>query len=932
MKQSLLSLLFLGWIIPFFGQNLLSGTVTDKSNGEPLVGATIVVQGTDAGAYSDEAGKFSIESPKAAPFTIVANYFGYDSIVVNVTTLEKPLSVQMTVAKTVTDEVLITDTRITEKQKTAPLTVEALDVIAIKETPAANFYEALGHLKGVDLTSASLGFKVINTRGFNSTSPVRSLQIIDWVDNQSPGLNFSLGNFLGASDLDIQKVDVIVGASSAFYGPNAFNGVISMTTKDPFAMQGLSVSMKGAERSMAEFALRYAKAFHNKAGEDKFAFKVNLYGFSANDWNATNFDASPSSKVGVTNPGGYDAVNRYGDENLTSATEDMSNSIKKEYPGLGVFHRTGYKESDLVDYGTKNFKANTALHYRFYKDIEAIYSFNFGTGTTVYQGDNRYSFKGIKFYQNRIEIRKPDKFFIRAYSTQEDAGKSYDAVFTAFRLNDMAQNNTTWATDYRNFWQGVPNSPIKGVITKLNNLGAPQYTFIPNLQGPHPYYAALDSFLAMHQDSLTVWHSQARAYADSRGNGYFVPGTARFDSAFQSITSRKTTEGGTRFFDKSALYHVHGEYKFTPKWTENITVGGNGRLYTPNSEGTIFKDTAGMRFTNYEFGMYGGIEKKFIDKRLKVNVTMRVDKNQNFNFLASPAASLVYNASSKDVIRFSFASAIRNPTLADQYLYYNVGRAILIGNLNGYKNYYTVESIANWFNTLDTTKLVRMNIDPIRPEKVKTFELGYRTTLFNHVFVDASYYYSLYTDFIGYKLAVDAKYDKQYSTPVYLQAYRIAANAADKVSTQGFSLGFNYYFKTYYSLNGNYSWNRLDMRGSSDPLIPAFNTPENKFNIGLAARDIVLKVGKERYIKHWGASINFKWIQGFQFTGSPQFSGEVPSYYMLDAQINKIVPKIHTTFKLGASNLTNNQQYQVYGGPRIGRLAYLQVLVDLDRL
>ena len=91
--------------------------------------------------------------------------------------------------------------------------MEQLDAIAIKETPAISFYNGLGNLKGVDMTTASLGFTIINTRGFNSTSPVRSLQIIDGVDNQAPGLNFSLGNFLGVSELDINGVELIAGAS-----------------------------------------------------------------------------------------------------------------------------------------------------------------------------------------------------------------------------------------------------------------------------------------------------------------------------------------------------------------------------------------------------------------------------------------------------------------------------------------------------------------------------------------------------------------------------------------------------------------------------------------------------------------------------------------------------------------------------------------------
>ena len=126
----------------------------------------------------------------------------------------KRVSVSLEEDAVVITGVEVTGSRISDKQKESPLTVEAMDLIAIKETPAADFYDGLGSLKGVDLTAASLGFKVVNTRGFNSTSPVRSLQIIDGVDNQAPGLNFSLGNFLGTSELDVNKVELVVGASS----------------------------------------------------------------------------------------------------------------------------------------------------------------------------------------------------------------------------------------------------------------------------------------------------------------------------------------------------------------------------------------------------------------------------------------------------------------------------------------------------------------------------------------------------------------------------------------------------------------------------------------------------------------------------------------------------------------------------------------------
>src|SRR5690606_24982070 len=132
----------------------------------------------------------------------------------------------------------------------------------------------------------------------------------------------------------------------------------------------------------------------------------------------------------------------------------------------------------------------------------------------------------------------------------------------------------------------------------------------------------------------------------------------------------------------------------------------------------------------------------------------------------------------------------------------------------------------------------------------------------------------------------------------------------------------------------------LDRRNSQDPIIPAFNTPEHKFNITLSGRDIVWRVKwltnmnnnwPSFTIKNFGFSINYKWIQGFLFEGSPQFTGFVPTYDLVDAQFNFRIPKIYSTFKFGASNVLNNMAFQAYGGPRIGRLAYVSLLFELDR-
>lgn len=910
-------------------QTTIRGTVYEAATNDPIIGANIIVQdtpeGTTIGTVSDWDGTFEFSTDETLPLSLKVSYTGFATQIVEVSD-EKRLTITMEEDAQILEVVEVKGSRISDKQKESPLTIEALDIIAIKETPAANFYDGLGALKGVDLTAASLGFKVVNTRGFNSTSPVRSLQTIDGIDNQAPGLNFSLGNFLGSSELDVNKVEIVVGASSAFYGPNAFNGVIAMETKDPFFNEGLSAMVKVGERNMANAAVRWADVIKNKKDQNFFAYKFNLEYLRADDWIANNYDPIDGSRVNNTNTGGWDAVNIYGDEYQSG--NDFSSLPLSQSKGQGIWYRTGYREEDLVDYDTRNLKANVALHFRTQPEMDAqspevIVSTNYGTGTTVYQGDNRFSLKGITFLQNRVEFRKKNKFFIRAFTTRTGAGESYDPYFTALQLQENAKSNFEWTKDYNDYWLNtihpridesefprlmVDFDPTTGmVVTSFDVDGAEQW-------------------LQDNSGLLTEWQAEAAAFANGPGQGsstavaFFEPGTERFEEEFNNITGALRGEGGTRFFDNSALYHAHGEYIFTPTWTDKITVGANYRLYTPVSKGTVFSDTADVKITNSEVGFYGGIEKSFLDKKMKASFAIRADKNQNFDWLVSPAASLVWTPSQNNFFRISFSSAIRNPTLSDQYLYLDVGRATLTGNINGAQDLITVESLVEYFKQPMPGVLDSFDVLPVRPENVKTFEAGFRTTLFDQLYVDAGYYFSIYDNFLGFNLGVDAEFEN--GIPTRLEVFRFAANSNNTVTTQGFSIGLNYYLWKNYSLNGNYSWNRLNKSFEDDPIIPAFNTPEHKFNIGFGGRNLTIPLGGSR-IKNFSFNINYKWIEGFIFEGSPQFTGNIPTYDMLDAQISLGIPKINSSIKIGASNILNNRTFQTYGGPRIGRLAYV---------
>jgi iron complex outermembrane receptor protein len=1010
-------------------QNIITGLVIDEKSKEELIGANIIIKNENNGTTTDLDGGFSIIFNKL-PVSLECSYIGYQTQTIEVQNENQKIIIKLLKDDMVLGDINVVDTRLSEKLKQSAVTIEAMDVIAIKEAPSASFYEGLGNLKGVDLTSASLAFKIINTRGFNSTSPVRSLQIIDGVDNQSPGLNFSLGNFLGTTELDTKGVEIIVGANSALYGPNAFNGVINMSTKDPFMFPGTSYQIKMGERALIEHCFRYAG--NKKIKNDwEIGLKFNIQQLKANDWEADNIDASYDTNSDANNPGGYDAVNIYGDEfNKTGSFND--------FPGIGTVHRTGYLESDLADYNTKNLKFNTAIHLKKNKN-ELIYGFNLGNGTTIYQGDNRYSLKNIRFWQNKIEFKRNDNFFIRFYTTHEDAGDSYDIVATAQALtaptaashSDWNKQNSDWFnTEYVVYWNEtiIPlmESQIDGFMTEDD--------WLTQYGSNEGWQEAMQDILSQYPDLLSQYHEQTREWTDY-AVGSLIPGSENFNLYFNDITSKSRFDeygnetGGTRFFDKSSLYNIQTEKKIKTEYG-TFKIGLNGRLYSPDSQGSIFDDGYNIETEEYvitdsvgavimdssyelqlnmfglydtiwtesprigidslisrkkiqthEFGAYFGYDKKLFSETFLVSATARVDKNKNYNYLFSPAASVVYKPNERDIIRLSLSSAVRNPTLTDQYLNYDAGPATLVGNINGFgldgfdpygygtPNYFvTIDAILDYFDSETTlgnnagsaVKNGRLKIEPIKPEQVKTLEVGFRTTLLNKVYIDASYYYSLYTNFIGYQFGCSyevaenlmgeesirnataedvelgwAEYIGE-EIPDYtkidegsISVWRVAANATGKVKTQGFSVGINYYMSEKIALNGNYSWNKLINEESRDPLVPAFNTPEHKFNVGISNKFSF----KRNSDTPFSMSLNYKWIQGFLFEGSPQFTGNIPSYGLLDGQINrtfKLHEKLELTTKIGVSNLLNNQVYQAYGGPRIGRLTYLTLTFELD--
>lgn len=950
MRKSLTLLLvsFLFTAAAFAQMTTVSGVIKDKKSGETLIAASVIEKGTTNGVQTDLNGKFSLELDLTNPKTLVVSYLGYQDFEINVDKNNKNVTIEMETISMVGQEVVVSGSRVSETILESTATIQKMNTKDINEIASGDFYAGLSTLQGVDVTTSSMGFQVINMRGFNTTAPVRIVQFVDGMDNQAPGLNFPVGNMVGANDLDLESVEVISGPASALYGPNAFQGVVSMKTKNPWDYPGLSVKLQGGMRDYVDVQARYAGTY----GKDKrWGLKITGQYKRANDWiaNDTKYQKDYYDATDSVAPNLYGDIDtdidlsaivekaQY-DEDLTQQERDdfiaLNNWLglvsPNAYPGTINVQAPGYTEHQLANNQTYSAKFTTGLYYRFKKGIEASLTYKFGTGTAIYQASNRYSINNILFQQVKAEV-KGRNWSVKAYTTLEDAGDSYDIVFTGINISKEG------IADYVGEYLGAYFDTLKVMTDDFDDDATAQ--------------------------EVQIAKDYARSQADA--NGWIPAGSAKFDSLRNDIINNADLQKGAKFTDKSNLQHIEGQYNFDWPWLD-VLVGANFRHYDPQSFGTIFADTLvnradtlangsadlNAKFVNlsvWEVGGFVQMSKKFFNDKFKIMASVRVDKNQNFAVQFSPRASLMYNLKGH-IFRVSGQSAFRTPTLQNQFIRLDVGPLTIAGNLNGWDNLYTLESVTDFENYLDSVqtqgqwydsvyddaarKLKTFSAKKIRPEQVKTIEVGYRGVVFKKLYIDATWYYNWYTDFIGEIRVVQPEnasvYDQSgvdqllsYSpTNESYTRYQIPVNATQQVRATGATIGLAYYLNEKYSATLNYTFAKLIDDDLDDPIIPGFNTPAHKINVGIKGRNVW---------KGLGFSANFQWVDKYLWQ-STFGTGMIPSYSFLDLQLSYEIPKWYTTLRLGASNVYNLKRQEAFGSPKIGAMVYGSILFDIKKL
>lgn len=909
----LIMLLFFSGIS--FAQNTITGSVTD-GNKQSIPGANIVVVGESTGASTDFDGSFKLSTNTKLPFSVKVSAIGFESKTINVTAANQKLNVILKDEETKLDEIVVSASRTPERVIESPVTIERMGLQEIKNTTAATFYDGLENLKEVNFNTSSISFKSINTRGFATVANTRFMQLVDGMDNSSPALNFVLGNLIGVSDIDVASVELLPGASSALYGANAFNGIMFMTSKSPFTNEGISVYYKYGQTSQNaagtndynDFGIRAAKAFTKH-----FAMKANFTYMEASEWIANDKRSMTAGGDSHAVNQNYDGLNIYGDEVTTFI------------PNVGQVSRTGYREQDLTDNKVQSMKADFSAHIKpWANDTEFILQYKIGTGSTIYQGANRYALKDFLMQQGKFEV-KGKNFFGRVYFTSEDAGNSYDMRFAAWNVNRAAKSDVEWFTNYATAYQ------YAGAVMGTN--------------------ANESAAIARNFADYNVLPAQISFIPKPTGSARFEPGSPQFNQALSSVTANPDLTQGAKFIDHSKLYHSDVNYNFRDiiKWAE-VQVGGSWRKYVMDSEGTIFTDYDGP-IEYKEYGAYAQLQKKFLDDRLKFTGSLRYDKSQNFDGNISPRVSFVYSAgaSKNHNFRLSYQTGFRNPTTQDQYIGLDLGPFALIGSApenldrfqetvnvsaagqalgqpatvnmsgqNAYRNAYTVASVQAFAASANPGDLQVANIGLVKPEQVQAFEAGYRTVVQNDLSVDLNAYYNIYNDFMNTARVISPYYGTV-GTPESYQAlafgdrrvYQVYTNTTAQISSFGFGAGLSKKVYKDFEVGVNYNYAQFNFDQADDPdFVAGFNTPKHRIKASL---------GNAKVIKNLGFNVNVRWNSEYLWESSFG-DGMIPENTVLDAQINYALPKWKSVIKLGATNLFGSDYLQVIGAGMIGQM------------
>ena len=265
----------------------VKGSVYDKKTNEPLIGASVFLDGTGYGTATDIDGSYSINiSDPNKTYNLKSTYIGYLEFNKKIEFLENEENIYVDIllesSSVDVDETTVTAQRRQDKVTDSPAAVEIVSAGDIKREESTNLGSYLKGIKGVDFTSSGLNNYSISVRGFNSSFASRLLTLTDGRVASTPALRAVIYSTVPQSSKDIENIEIVLGPSTALYGANAHSGVVNITSKSPADSEGLDVSVSGSindNRNLQKISSRWASKLTKN-----LSMKVSGMYLQGNEW------------------------------------------------------------------------------------------------------------------------------------------------------------------------------------------------------------------------------------------------------------------------------------------------------------------------------------------------------------------------------------------------------------------------------------------------------------------------------------------------------------------------------------------------------------------------------------------------------------------------------------------------------------------------
>lgn len=275
--------------------NTVKGKITDGV--DPIYGVNVIIQGTTIGVATDDNGNFALSSDQDLPWTLEISSLGFESQTVLVNSFNQVISVSLGTGESL-DEVIVSGSRKPEKAINAASSIQTIGAKEVERKSSFNSLKLLDDLVGVQIDQHGASRTSIALRDNVDLFTTSTLVMLDYRALNQTGIDFFDADVSNLSNLDIEKVEVVLGPASALYGPGVGAGVVHYLSKDPFKHPGTSISLQsgGFEKSgsfdMNMFKMNFRHAVSND--ENTSGYKFNLKFVENEDF---DYPASSTSQI-----------------------------------------------------------------------------------------------------------------------------------------------------------------------------------------------------------------------------------------------------------------------------------------------------------------------------------------------------------------------------------------------------------------------------------------------------------------------------------------------------------------------------------------------------------------------------------------------------------------------------------------------------------